>query len=123
MVDGSEVSIETERGRSVKCRGANADGRSPDERGTSRKSPTKPVGRCYSFAMRYLLAMLLPPLAMLLCGKFVQATVCLVLCLTVLGWLPAAIWSLFVVSSHKADVRAARIIRAIQTSGRFVPAT
>ncbi len=52
--------------------------------------------------MRYLLALLCPPLAILLCGKPIQAIICVPLYFL---YFPAALWALFVVSSHKADVR------------------
>jgi uncharacterized membrane protein YqaE (UPF0057 family) len=64
--------------------------------------------------MRYLIAVLLPFVAMLLCGKVFQAIICFVLQCTVLGWLPAAIWAVMVVADHKADKRIERLIKAQQ---------
>jgi uncharacterized membrane protein YqaE (UPF0057 family) len=60
--------------------------------------------------MRYLLAMLLPPLGMLTVGKPFQALLCLVLMVTVIGWPLAAIWSVLVVNSSFADSRNKRAI-------------
>ena len=68
--------------------------------------------------MRYLLAILLPPVAMLLCGKVFQAILALILQLTILGWIPASLWALFVVNSHLADVRNKQLISAIERSAR-----
>jgi len=73
--------------------------------------------------MLYVLAVLLPPVALLLCGKPFQAIFALVLQVTVLGWLPAAIWALFVVNNHYADRRAARVIRAMERERRTLERT
>ena len=62
--------------------------------------------------MRYLLAIVLPPIAVLFCGKPVQAMLNVVL--TVLGYFPGMIHAILVVSSYQADKRAARIVKAIR---------
>lgn len=62
--------------------------------------------------MRYLLAVILPPLAVLLCGKPGQALLNLIL--TIIGWLPGVIHAILVVNSHKADRRNKELIEAIQ---------
>ncbi len=64
--------------------------------------------------MRFLIAILLPPLGLLLCGKVFQAILCVLLCVTVLGYLPAAVWALCVVNSHYADRRMDRLVRAMR---------
>ena len=64
--------------------------------------------------MLYLLALLLPPLAVLLCGKPFQALLNLVL--TLLGWLPGAIHAILVVNNHENDRRTERIIRSVGRS-------
>jgi uncharacterized membrane protein YqaE (UPF0057 family) len=64
----------------------------------------------------YVVAILLPPLAMLLAGKPFQAIIAFVLMVTVIGWVPAAIWALFVVSNHYADKRANRVIKAMRSA-------
>jgi uncharacterized membrane protein YqaE (UPF0057 family) len=67
----------------------------------------------------YLIAILLPPVAALLCGKPLQAALCLLLMATLIGWIPAAVWSCLIVSGRNADRRNAELIRAIQrSSGR-----
>ena len=63
--------------------------------------------------MRYLLALLLPPVAVLVCGKPVQALLNLVL--TLLFWVPGAVHACLVVHGHLADKRADRIIAAVRT--------
>ena len=64
--------------------------------------------------MRYLIAILLPPLGMLSVGKFLEALICLILMLTVVGHPIAAVWAVLVVHSSLADGRARRIERAAQ---------
>ena len=56
--------------------------------------------------MLYLLAIVFPPLAVLLTGRPVQAV--LNIFLTLLIWLPGVIHAFAVVGEHKANQRAAR---------------
>ncbi|HVA86170.1 MAG TPA: YqaE/Pmp3 family membrane protein [Candidatus Saccharimonadales bacterium] len=60
--------------------------------------------------MRYLLAILLPPVAMLTVGKPFQAILCLILMVTLIAWPLAAIWAVLVVNSSFADSRNRRIV-------------
>jgi len=62
--------------------------------------------------MRYLLAIILPPLAILLCGKPLQFI--LNIPLTLLFWVPGVLHALLVVHSHLADQRTDRVVRAIR---------
>lgn len=62
--------------------------------------------------MRYFLAILLPPVAVLLCGKPGQMILNIIL--TLLGWIPGIIHALFVVNSHLADKRNQKVIDAIK---------
>ncbi|WP_424299394.1 YqaE/Pmp3 family membrane protein [Castellaniella sp.] len=64
--------------------------------------------------MRYLLAIILPPVAVLLCGKPVQFL--LNILLTCLFWIPGVIHAILVVNSHLADQRTARLEKAIRES-------
>jgi uncharacterized membrane protein YqaE (UPF0057 family) len=63
----------------------------------------------------YLLAILLPPVAVLLCGKPIQALINLVL--TLFFWVPGAVHAIMVVYNRDEDRRVARIERAIRESG------
>lgn len=67
--------------------------------------------------MLYLLAILVPPLAVLFCGKPFQALLNLVLWL--LGIIPGIIHALFVVSSHHADKRNQRIVNEMRRQGQY----
>ena len=59
--------------------------------------------------MLYLVAVLLPPLAVLLAGKPFQAILNLIL--TLLFYVPGLIHALFVVHNHYADKRQERFLR------------
>lgn len=60
--------------------------------------------------MQYFFAIILPPLAVLWCGKPFQAL--LNLFLTLAGWIPRVLHALFVVHNHNADLRAQSLERA-----------
>lgn len=62
--------------------------------------------------MRYLLAILLPPLAVLICGKPFQAF--LNLLLTLCLWVPGAVHAVLVVNNYYEDRRARQIVDAIE---------
>lgn len=53
--------------------------------------------------MLYLLALFLPPVAVLIAGKPVQALINFFLCF--LLWIPAVIHAVLVINEHKADKR------------------
>jgi uncharacterized membrane protein YqaE (UPF0057 family) len=59
--------------------------------------------------MLYLLAIFLPPVAVLMAGKPVQALINLLL--TFCLWFPGMIHALLVVSSHQADGRTGRMMK------------
>ena len=62
--------------------------------------------------MMYLLAVVLPPLAVLLCGKPFQAIVNVAL--TLLFWIPGTVHALFVAHNYYADKRQERLIREMR---------
>ena len=62
--------------------------------------------------MRYFLAIVLPPLAVLLCGKPIQFV--LNILLTLLGWIPGVVHAILVVNSHLADKRTKIIVEAMK---------
>lgn len=62
--------------------------------------------------MRYFLAIILPPLAVLLCGKPFQFL--LNILLTLLGWIPGVVHAILVVHTHLEDKRTERIIQAMK---------
>jgi uncharacterized membrane protein YqaE (UPF0057 family) len=68
--------------------------------------------------MRYIIALLLPWLTFFTMGKVFQGILCLILQLTVIGWLPATIWAFFAISNYEADRRTDRVIDAMQQNRR-----
>jgi uncharacterized membrane protein YqaE (UPF0057 family) len=62
--------------------------------------------------VRYLIAVILPPLAVFLCGKPFQAIISILLTLCL--WVPGVIHALLVVHAHLADVRTDKIVSAIK---------
>jgi uncharacterized membrane protein YqaE (UPF0057 family) len=62
--------------------------------------------------MMYLLAIALPPVAVLLSGKPIQALINVGL--TLLFWLPGVIHACMVVSSSQADNRTKKLIKAVE---------
>ena len=53
--------------------------------------------------MRFLIALLLPWLTFFTIGRPIAGIVCLILQLTLVGWLPAALWAIFAVSNWTTD--------------------
>ncbi len=62
-----------------------------------------------------VLAVLLPWLALLFHGKIVQGVLCLILQLTVIGWLPAAIWAVAIIMNDRAEERHRELVDAVRT--------
>jgi uncharacterized membrane protein YqaE (UPF0057 family) len=60
--------------------------------------------------MKYLLAILLPPLGLLAVGRVGQAVLCLILWITIIGWPLAALWALLVVNSAETESRMRRLL-------------
>ena len=53
--------------------------------------------------MRLIIALLLPWLTFFTIGRPMAGIICLILQLTVIGWLPAAIWAVYSLSQYKTD--------------------
>ena len=53
--------------------------------------------------MRLLLAILLPWLQFFTIGRPISGVICLALQFTLIGWIPAAIWSVYALSQYKTD--------------------
>ena len=61
--------------------------------------------------MRLLLAILLPWLQFFTIGRPVAGLVCLLLQVTIVGWIPAAMWSVYALSQFHTDRKIARAAR------------
>jgi len=53
--------------------------------------------------MRLILALLLPWLAFFTIGRPFAGIVCLILQITLIGWIPAAIWAVYALGQFKTD--------------------
>ena len=66
--------------------------------------------------MLYFVAVLLPPLAVFLAGKPIQAI--LNIFLTLAMWVPGMMHAIFVVHNHYADKRQERLVEQLKKQGR-----
>lgn len=57
--------------------------------------------------MRLLLALILPWLQFFTIGRLIAGIICLILQITLIGWVPAAIWSAYAPSQYKTEIRQA----------------
>ncbi|WNH08993.1 YqaE/Pmp3 family membrane protein [Thalassobellus suaedae] len=64
--------------------------------------------------MRYILALFLPWLSLMLQGKIGAGIVCLILQITFIGWIPASIWAISALNRMYADRRTNKIVSAIK---------
>ncbi|MBV8660054.1 MAG: YqaE/Pmp3 family membrane protein [Burkholderiales bacterium] len=62
--------------------------------------------------MRLLLAIVLPWFQFFTIGRPFAGLFCLLLQITVIGWLPAAIWSVYALSQYKTDQKIERALAA-----------
>lgn len=53
--------------------------------------------------MRLIIAILLPFLVFFTIGRPVAGIICLILQVTLIGWLPAAIWAVYALSQYNTD--------------------
>ncbi|WP_026244793.1 YqaE/Pmp3 family membrane protein [Dasania marina] len=65
--------------------------------------------------MRYLLAILLPPVAVFLCGKPMVGILNIIL--TLCFWIPGVVHALFVVHNHLNNKQTQKIVDAINNKG------
>ncbi|WP_228451271.1 MULTISPECIES: YqaE/Pmp3 family membrane protein [unclassified Chryseobacterium] len=61
-----------------------------------------------------LLAILLPFLSFIVRGKIFTGIICLILQITLIGWLPAAIWAVLSLQNERADKRTDKLIKAMR---------
>ncbi|MGN7811764.1 YqaE/Pmp3 family membrane protein [Flavobacterium sp. 22076] len=65
--------------------------------------------------MMTLIAIFFPSLSFLLRGKVLTALLCLILQITLIGWIPAAIWAVLSLQNSRAEKRNAKLIRAVRS--------
>ncbi len=61
-----------------------------------------------------LIAILLPWLSFFLRGKIFTGIICLILQITILGWIPAAVWAVVSLNNARADKRTEKIVSGIK---------
>jgi len=64
--------------------------------------------------MRYLIALIFPWLTFFTMGKPLQGILCLLLQITLVGWIPATIWASASIASFNADRRTDKLIQAVK---------
>lgn len=62
--------------------------------------------------MRLLIALFLPWLVFFTIKRPISGVICLILQLTVIGWLPATIWAVYALSQYKTDKKIAKALAA-----------
>lgn len=65
--------------------------------------------------MRLFLAIFLPWLAFFTIGRPIAGLICLFLQITLIGWLPAALWSVYALSQYKTDRKIEQASKQQQT--------
>ncbi|QNI37217.1 YqaE/Pmp3 family membrane protein [Edaphobacter albus] len=61
--------------------------------------------------MRLIIAFLLPWLTFFTIGRPFAGMICLVLQVTLLGWIPATIWAVYALSQYNTDQKIRRALR------------
>lgn len=61
-----------------------------------------------------LVAIFIPWLSFLLRGKILAGVLCLFLQLTLIGWIPAAVWAVISLNNARADKRTDKLIAAMK---------
>lgn len=62
--------------------------------------------------MRLLIALVLPWLTFFTIGRPIAAIVCLILQITLIGWLPATIWAVYALGQYKTDQKIEKALGA-----------
>jgi len=61
--------------------------------------------------MRLIIALILPWLTFFTIGRPLSGIICLILQITLIGWLPATIWAVYALSQFKTDQKIERAMR------------
>ena len=61
--------------------------------------------------MRLLLAIFLPWLAFFTIGRPIAGILCLILQLTIIGWIPAALWAVYALGQYRTDRKIEEVLR------------
>lgn len=66
--------------------------------------------------MRLLVAIFLPSLLFFTIGRPIAGLVCLVLQVTLIGWIPAALWAVYSLGQYKTDKKIEKALSARKSS-------
>ncbi|MBN6074597.1 YqaE/Pmp3 family membrane protein [Aggregatibacter actinomycetemcomitans] len=53
--------------------------------------------------MRFIIALILPWLTFFTIGRPFSGIICLILQITLIGWIPATLWAVYALSQYKTD--------------------
>ncbi len=67
--------------------------------------------------MRLIIALFLPWLTLFTIGRPIAGIVCLIMQITMIGWLPATIWAVYSLSQYKTDQKIAKAMAAQTDQG------
>ncbi len=59
--------------------------------------------------MRLIIAIVLPWLLFFTIGRPIAGIICLILQITLIGWIPAAIWATYSLSQYNTDIKIAAL--------------
>jgi uncharacterized membrane protein YqaE (UPF0057 family) len=66
--------------------------------------------------MRLLLALILPWVSFFTIGRPFAGLVCLLLQITLIGWLPASLWAVYALSQFKTDQKIANLLKTMKAT-------
>jgi uncharacterized membrane protein YqaE (UPF0057 family) len=66
--------------------------------------------------MRLLLALILPWVSFFTIGRPFAGLVCLLLQITLIGWLPASLWAVYALSQFKTDQKIAKLLKTMKAT-------
>jgi len=61
-----------------------------------------------------LIAIFFPFVSFLLRGRIITGIICLILQITLIGWIPAAVWAVLSLQNARADKRNEKLIKAMR---------
>lgn len=62
-----------------------------------------------------LIAIFFPSISFFLRGRILTGLLCIILQLTLIGWIPAAVWAVVSLQNARADKRNRKLIKAIKS--------
>lgn len=63
--------------------------------------------------MRLLIALILPWLTFFTIGRPIAGMICLLLQITLIGWIPATFWAIYALGQYKTDKKIAKLEKSM----------